>query len=71
MKTKNQSKDLSKHLMEVDTKILHIEGNKVAKNGSRYSLVHLLIQIDGQEFVRKFAIFSAENQLELKEDVAF
>lgn len=42
--------------MKITTKVLHIE-NKVSKTGSKYQLVHVLLTIAGQEFVRKFAIF--------------
>nr|AVQ10166.1 hypothetical protein [Gokushovirinae environmental samples] len=39
-------------------RILHTE-NRVAKNGSKYKMVHCLITIDGQEYVRRFALFTA------------
>lgn len=42
--------------METSIKILHIQ-KLVAKNGTRYQLVHCLVTIGKSEFVRRFAIF--------------
>ena len=45
--------------MTIKTKVLHVE-KKIAKNGSHYELVHVLITVGGQEFVRQFAIFKSK-----------
>lgn len=51
--------------MKTSTKVLHTE-NKIAKNGNKYRLVHLLIILDGQEFVRKFALFGQSRELDIQ-----
>lgn len=46
--------------LDVKSAVLHYS-SEVAKNGSVYLLVHVLIEINGREFVRKFAIFPSSN----------
>jgi len=48
--------------MKISCKSLFVE-KKVAKNGSKYRLVHLLITIDGQEQVRRIAVFTADTKI--------
>lgn len=44
--------------MTTETKVLHVQ-QKTAKNGSKYQLVLMLVTINGVEFIRRFAVFSA------------
>ena len=43
--------------MKTNSKVLHVQ-NKTTKEGKPYRVFHVLIEIEGQEFVRKFYVFS-------------